>query len=261
MFSIYGVGTNSLIPESFNRFELNNITLDGANIQGESGALVRMTATGKTLVIGENATLTQSSSSGSGGAVYISDNSTATIGAAQFSNNTSSANGGAIAAGSNVTLTATGATFNACTATNLGGAVYLYYDSVNPTFTNCTIANCSVGESGGGIFTWSGNPVLDNCTMTGNQASRAGGCICYANIGGSLMLKNCTMTGNSSGTGSVVWLCDSGTLTVDGGTISNNYSVSGAIYPNSSSSMLYFMNNAYVYDNHQWNWSSAQCNV
>ncbi len=255
------VGTNSLIPENFTRFELNNITLDGANIQGGSGALIRMTADNKTLVIGDNTTLKRGVSSSSGGAVYVSNGSTVAVGAAQFLNNTSSVDGGAIATGTNTALTVTGATFNSCTATNLGGAVCISNGATNPTFTNCTISNCSVDESGGGIFTWSGALVLDNCTMTGNQASRAGGCICAGNMGESVTLKNCTMTGNSSATGSVVWLCDTGTLTVDGGTISNNYSELGAIYPNSSSSTLYFMNNAYVYDNHPQQWSSAQCNV
>ena len=68
----------------------------------------------------------------------------------------------------------------------IGGGVWC--ESANEVVSNCVVARCSAGDSGGGAF----GGTLRNCTLTGNSASYGGGA-------SSSVLSNCTFKGNSVG--------------------------------------------------------------
>jgi CSLREA domain-containing protein len=112
-----------------------------------------------------------------------------------------------------------------------GGGVF---NSGSLALTNCTVSGNSTGHfgDGGGVFN-SGSLSLSNCTVSGN--SSYGGCGLFNSYAATATLTNCTVTGNTStgkaskygGVASGGGVFNSGSLTLTGCTVSNNYAVFG----------------------------------
>jgi predicted outer membrane repeat protein len=150
---------------------------------------------------------------GDGGGVYGSD-SNSVISSCLFSENTAGEDGGAIYGWggliSNCTIIGNSASSYPYHGGS-GGGIYCYGDG-SPTITNCTIANNSAQENGGGISRGSG--IISNCIITANSAEESGGgidewegkienCLITANsalIGGgikkAMFINACTIVGN-----------------------------------------------------------------
>jgi parallel beta-helix repeat protein/predicted outer membrane repeat protein len=147
-------------------------------------------------------------SSGSSGAVYLS-NSSPTITDCVFSQNAATnGNGGAIGGSFNSAPVITGCTFSENTATNgRGGGVYFTQDS-DPTITDCTFTgneaigvNNFTGSGGGAAFYDGSHAVITNCQFNDNSAT--GPFNATIGYGGGLWIReshptirDCTFTNN-----------------------------------------------------------------
>ncbi|MCR4939251.1 MAG: hypothetical protein K5930_03965 [Treponemataceae bacterium] len=141
-----------------------------------------------------------------------------------------------------ISVTLDNLTFNLGNSTETsGGGIYIGSPAdsqqdvqANVELYNCTIQNCSSGHSGGGIYVAQGSAAtLTYCNIDANTttSSEGGGGI-YA--GGSVTLNNCLVTRNSAnnnGNGGGIYQSPTGSVTVNGGNISdNNATKGGAIY-------------------------------
>jgi subtilisin-like proprotein convertase family protein len=195
-FRIFNISNNATSTITAN---ISNLTLTNASTTSTGGAI----ATGA----GEQLTLTD---------VVIRDNSTTSTGAAisaasgtggqiqlnrvTIQNNTSSGTGGAIIANTSVTLNILDSTLKSNRG-SIGGAI----DSSSGTITirNSTLSsNVSTSTTtGGGAIRSSGSSVsIINSTISGNTSSQNGGgiSITTVNTGNTFILRNSTVTANKA---------------------------------------------------------------
>jgi predicted outer membrane repeat protein len=105
------------------------------------------------------------------------------------------------------------------------------------TLNQCTVAGCSSGNFGGGIFNNSGVMTLNECTLSGNSAQNYGGGV--YNVG-TMTFNQCTVAGNSTSiVGGGVY--NLRTNTFNQCTVSGNFaSVSGGgIYNNGTVNVVF----------------------
>ena len=195
---------------------LQNIVLDGGSENGvteTANTRIISAVTAETKInIGRNATLQNSTITGSGGGVYL--------------------NNGA-------QLYISGGSIRNCSATN-GGAVYIDASAGTMVMTaGSTITRCTATENGGGVYFNKGTVTLDDqgnpdtgfIRITGGNITR-----CTATNGGGIYLNG------ASG---------SRQLYMSGGSISGNTvtGVGGGIFIGNSQARLYFSGAPYVYQN------------
>jgi predicted outer membrane repeat protein len=159
-----------------------------------------------------------------GGAIYIDQGGTLTIGNDTLSGNSAS-DGGAI---DNLgTLTITNSTLSGNTAIEAAGAIDNY---ANLTISGCTLSdNTARNGDGGAIRNYVASLSISNSTLSGNSAGNDGGAI--ASFGAStLTLGGCTLSSNTALAGGALY--NQGTMTVSGCTLSSNsaFDEGGGIY-------------------------------
>ena len=129
-----------------------------------------------------------------GGALYISSDSSPVIINCKFENNH---------------------------AVGVGGAISCYsYDS--PKLTNCIVTGNSSLRSGGGIFISEGSPILTNCKFSGNSAVDWGGAV-HCEETSSPTIRNCLIIGNKTEwEGGGISITDASSAIIENCTISDN---------------------------------------
>ncbi|MEA5417610.1 CHAT domain-containing protein [Spirulina sp. CCNP1310] len=168
----------------------NNLTIDGngSTVSGNNASGVfNITLPGSTTTF-QNITITEGSSSISGGGIRNLGN--ATVINSTISNNYSTDSGGGIR--NNGMLTVINSTISGNSAQYDGGGI----DTGSVTLINSTISgNSSTNASGGGIYSNSGGTIT-NSTVANNWASEKGGGI---RSFGAVTLTNSTISNNSAG--------------------------------------------------------------
>jgi predicted outer membrane repeat protein len=213
------------------------VTLSGITIRGG----IASTVTGQSSFLGEggaifnSGTLTVSNCVISGNSASIGGGGIYNSGTLSFNNNSvlsgNSAGkyGGGIYnyGGSGGTVTVINSTLSGNHAVNSGGAIW------NDTYAAVTLQQGSTlsGNSasiGGGIFNQSGTVTVSSCTFSSNSASFEGGAIYNAApyygapTGTVTIQQNSTLTGNSAARAGGIYNAESGMLTINGSTLSNN---------------------------------------
>ncbi|GAB4213930.1 MAG: hypothetical protein OHK0012_11020 [Synechococcales cyanobacterium] len=152
----------------------------------------------------------------------IGSNLTVAIQDLTITQGSTSGSGGGIQAGSGTDLTITNSTFSGNTATSYGGSIYGNNASI--TITDTEILNSS-GSRGGAVF-HKGNVMVDikRSTISNNHAGAVGGGI-FKRDGGTLSVENSTISGNSlsssTSRGGGIYAYST-RLIVNNSTISNN---------------------------------------
>jgi len=147
---------------------------------------------------------------------------TLTVNNSTVANNSTDFGGGITNAG---TLTLNNSTVSGNSATIFGGGILNSGGTV--TVNNSTVSGNSSANSGGGFANSGGLLTLNNTTVSSNSATTFGGGI--VNAGGptsNLILNNSTVSGNSTvdSGGGIANFSDTGTVTLNYSTITNNIS-------------------------------------
>jgi len=137
-----------------------------------------------------NCTLT--SNSGKFGGAVLCKNGSVRIENCQITNNKSYINGGGIYC-QNGDLDVSSSFIKNNTTTNNGGGIYCR--SSDASVSDCII-NANVSKAGGGIGTYESSVSLVECWITGNSAEKGGGVSCSGSS--SVEIQYCTIVGNSS---------------------------------------------------------------
>ena len=164
--------------------------------------------------------------------------------------------GSSTASGGLVSVQHTGPLFENCafTATdnqaNTGGALRISEAGLGKGyFNNCTFSGNKGSNGGVVVITNSGTEVTFNsCTFTGNNATGGGGVLYGTN--GTATFSNCIIDGNSAKEGGA-FSSTSGTVRINGGSISNNSATSngGAIYCADKQKPVFYINGCSLIDN------------
>jgi len=93
--------------------------------------------------------------------------------------------------------------------------------------TNCTIANNSANDGGGGIYNKSGQVTVTASTISGNSSTGGGGGIYSTDTNAIVTLTNSTLSGNTATFSGGGFKNISGTLTIINNTIVNNSVTNG----------------------------------
>jgi hypothetical protein len=185
----------------------SSLTIAGSEFAGNSaareGGAVREQTSSQFVTI-SNSDLSGNTGASGGGAVFVQGPTTLTNCTINNNNGTQGGGGVWVQAGSTSNLTMTGCTLNGNQATNpsvSGGGVF---SQANTNITNCTVANNTVGASGGGIYVQTSSPAsltLSGSTVSANQAlsvtGAGGGVFCQS----SLTMVDSTINGNRAGNG------------------------------------------------------------
>jgi len=190
-----------------------------------------------------NAKLLDVSISGSsgayGGALYAGNDGNLEIVDSNFSQNYSTDNGGAVYAYNTGSVTISNSSFTNNDASSAGGAVFF---STNVTgsisITDSDFAGNHSDESGGAAMIYSdgtANLSISDSTFTDNDSSSWGGVLYIMDSIVDVTINGSSMSGNYSVSGSgVAYIENSGNLTITNSTFENNSSAggSGALYLN-----------------------------
>ena len=254
----------SLINSSTGTLKLQNIIIDGNNVQQSTGRLisirdgeiasgttlknaksggiiinggtVNMTGgtirnnTGHGLEVSSNSTFNMSggnidnNTSTVGGGIYSNPNSTITISGGNISGNSATADGGG-GIYSNGTLNISGGRIVNNTSGYAGGGIITQSTS---TITGGEISN-NTSTVGGGIYIAGGGMNISGGTISSNKAANGGGIY----LAGSTTLgfnntSTSKITGNTATTGNGGGIVIEGTVTMNGGEISSNTAPNGA---------------------------------
>ena len=223
----------SMITNLFN-LTLTNITLDGkGTIVDVDGGIVKVDGSSAVLTVSSGATLKNSNVTGNGGAIVADARTTVNLNRGSITGN-SATNGGAVYSLGTVKLA--GATLSDNTATNGGG---IYMESGELKMSGGTIdghvdlASDTVNATnGGGVYVYNSGKM----TMTGGTVydctSESGGGVYVA---GTLNMSDGTIDGHESlasdtvnaTNGGGIYVYNSGTMTMTGGTVYDCASESG----------------------------------
>jgi len=177
---------------------MNDLTISNGSSSGSGGGIYNRNGT---LTV-NNSTFSQNTSDAFGGGIFNSTG-TLTVNNSIFSQNTAIFGGGissgSTSSGDGGTLIISNSTFNNNSASQGGGIFNIAFSGLDGTLTvtNSTISGNSATDSGGGIFfDSSATQTLTNSTLSGNSAGVTGGGI--RSIGSNIILQN-TIISNSTG--------------------------------------------------------------
>lgn len=208
-------------------FNATNSTLTNNTSDGNGGAIY----VNRGSVNVDTSTLSQNSAGGSGGAIYV-NNGNVSLRNSDISSNSATENGGAINAANNSTVEITNSGIRNNTSGGNGGAINAANNST-VSITNSNIENNSSTGNGGAINSMGGSVVeVTNTDIKNNTASGRGGAI-YTN--GNVVINanraTTTIEGNTDSTGSnAIYSGAGGNVTLNvtnGGRINLNDKVSG----------------------------------
>lgn len=164
-----------------------------------------------------------------GGAIATYFGCRINIHSGKISDNESAVNGGAIMMGvSGFNLTIEGGEISGNKAAGDGGAIYLHNCS-DFTMSGGSISGNTAGGSGGGI---TGNPddkipyTYNGGSITGNTAAENGGGIYLES---EAEFNGVTVSDNTARAGGGVWVADTGSLTINAGSITGNRTTSAGV--------------------------------
>jgi predicted outer membrane repeat protein len=132
------------------------------------------------------------SPTGTGGAVYVDAEASATITESQFTNNVANFGGGAIASAITTTFTVRDSTFTSNTGGFGGGA--LYPNGVSASVEKSTFVDNSA-DVGGAIHSNADTVIVTNSTFVGNSAVNNGA---IDSREGTITVNNSTFSGNTA---------------------------------------------------------------
>ncbi|MHC4313351.1 MAG: right-handed parallel beta-helix repeat-containing protein [Planctomycetota bacterium] len=156
---------------------------------------------GMTFAIGSHGMVTGCSfvnnTAGYGGGIDCEFSSSPVISDCTFTGNVASYDGGGLRCYANCSPEVSNCTFTSNTAEIQHGGGMIIRDG-NPNLTGCTFNN-NTATQGGGIYTYKSNSLLTDCTFTDNSAAKVdgpaqGGAI--YNYDSDLVLTGCTFVGN-----------------------------------------------------------------
>jgi len=212
------------------------VTLSGMTIRGGRASSV----VGQSSFLGEggaiynsgtltvtNCVISDNSASIAGGGLY--NGGTLTVNNSVLSGNSSSKYGGGIYnyGGSGGTVTVINSTLSGNHAVNGGGAIWNDYRAAVTLQGSSTLSGNSA-FNGAGVFNQSGTLIVSSCTFSSNSASFEGGAIYNAAAyygaptGTVTIQQNSTLTGNSAARAGGIYNAESGQVTINGSTLSNN---------------------------------------
>lgn len=149
----------------------------------------------------ENVLLTDNVSTGDGGAIAVSTESTTRVVGSTISGNSSSLSGGAIA--SFGMLSVESSTIAGNTAGNLGGGVHVQGDTGHANIDDSTISGNTAANGGGGISNFNATIEVNDSTISGNSTSALAGALLNVSDGtgneANSSLVNATIALNQSG--------------------------------------------------------------
>jgi CSLREA domain-containing protein len=137
-----------------------------------------------------------SNTAGSGGALYISFDGTASIEQSVFQGNSSQGNGGALYVGEGTALIAHSTFSHNRGESNLSDGGALYVNSSAVTITHSAIFNNYSGGSGGGLRLADSQATISNSTISGNSSAAHGGGL-KVEINSTLEVRNSTIAANA----------------------------------------------------------------
>ena len=239
-------GGNNGLPAILNAAAAGTLTINGngATItrDGTAPAFRLFYLIGGADLTLDSLNLSNGSSSGDGGAIYMTGSgggaqgSTLTVSSSTLSGNSASTTGGAISGGG--TLVVSNSTFSGNSANHGGGGIRRGGGTL--VVSSSTFSGNSAFE-GGAINQNGGTTTISSSTFSTNTGSDGSGGI--RNDHGVMTITNSTITGNSSDKGAIE-NTDAGTLTVTNSTIADNSG--GGIYNNTNTLTL---NNSIVANN------------
>ncbi len=199
----------------------------GASVTNDKGRVFSI-ASGGSLTLGENITLTGTYDTGNGGAVYV-DGGTFTMEAGSKITGSRAQNGGGVYIDSGTFTMSDTATIQNNTATTHGGGVHIFSGGTF-TMNGGTIGGTAqnTAEYGGGVFVSGGIFNMNDGTISGNTVTQSGGGVCVYQ--GTFTMDGGTIGGTTAGddnnadvAGGGVYVGD-GTFTMNGGSIQGNES-------------------------------------
>ena len=212
----------------------------GDSITNDKGRVFNI-ASGGSLTLGENITLTGTNDTGNGGAVYVNGGTFTMKADSKITGSSATgttASGGAIYVASGTFTMSDTATIQDNRATTHGGGVHIFSGgtfTMNGGTIGGTAANTA--EYGGGVFVSGGTFNMNDGTISGNTVTKSGGGV-YVNDG-NFTMKGGTIGGTTANTasqnGGGVHVFN-GIFTMTGGTLSGNTATQkgGGVYVSST---------------------------
>jgi uncharacterized repeat protein (TIGR02543 family) len=185
----------------------NNVTLRG--LSGNNAPLIRVN--GGALVMDTGSAVSENTTTGGGGGVWVTGSGAFTMNGGEISGNTASGiGGGGVWVSGGGAFTMNGGEISGNTASHGGGGVY-----ASSTFTmnggeiSGNTAHATNGDGGGGVFlTGGGAFTMKDGKISGNTASGIGGGVCMS---GAFTMNGGEISGNTaSHEGGGVWVTNHG---------------------------------------------------
>ncbi len=183
-------------------------------------------------ITGPGTTLATVDPAGKSRVFNIGSGTTVSISSLTLSNASSSGSGGAIIASAS-TVTLDLVTVTNCKTATRGGALFNTGAGAKTVLNSCTLSGNSAAFEGGGLYA-SSYVLIESCTIAGNKATGGnftiGGGIYVRGTfaAGALVIRNSTISGNTSKIGGGIHLYNvNGELTLQNNTITNNSAESG----------------------------------
>ncbi len=212
-----------------------DVTIDGVTI---SGGATNSSGGGVYASYFSSASLTNSTVSGNvaanGGGVTVANGGIVSLENTTVSGNSASNNGGGLyvddddgAFGYNSTVSLVNSTVSDNTASRSGGGIAAN-DNSSISLVNSTVSDNTASPSGGGVSANDNSSIsLSNSNVSGNTASRYGGGI-FTDNGSSVSLANSTVSDNSAPThGGGISANDGSSVSLSNSTVTGNSSNSG----------------------------------
>ena len=160
-------------------------------------------------------------------------------------------NGASAGGGCIYTFNSVAPSFTNCTISGYGwtGGGLSTSGSSHPSFTNCTFTGCSCNEGGAIYIASTSQPTFTGCTISSNSSTKNGGAIATKATSNSTF-TGCTVSGNTGAYGGAIFTDETSILTIDGGTYSGNYAKGGGLVNQGSASDLTIKGNALIKENY-----------
>ncbi|WP_420630459.1 Calx-beta domain-containing protein [Candidatus Leptofilum sp.] len=204
----------------------NDLTIQGGNSASSGGGV---NATGAASLAFDSVVITGNMASTNGGGIAIASGSLTLTGTQILSNTAGNSGGGIYSNNGSITFDNSQVLTN--TAVASGGGISLNLANatlqMNSGQINDNTANTTSGFPGGGIHVAQGSATIDGGEIRNNQAFRGGGILVSGGVaGGSAVLNGGQIIDNEANYGGGVYVFNTqGTLTINGGDITENRSI------------------------------------
>ncbi|MES2594001.1 MAG: choice-of-anchor Q domain-containing protein [Verrucomicrobiota bacterium] len=227
-----GSGANRIFQTS-GTVRLAGLTLQGGEAGSDGGGAILMTLGNLIL---ERCVVRDNTTTGSGGALNVTEGLSLTLNQCSFSGNSctgGSSLGGAVnSSSSNIRFVITESSFTGNTANVSGGAIQLGTSRDPANFIRqCTVAGNRAAGSGGGIRISDAQATLQQCTITGNEGVNGSGGGLQGTGSTTVTMLNCVVAGNRAPTGPDVAGLDSTVTSRSGANVIGQNKDVTALFP------------------------------